>query len=227
MNLARRFRTLVLIGLLMLAGHLSPTVNYYEALVSLSVARTLRINGFPGTAIQFYSFAMYCAPQASQVVQARGVAHYQMHDYKRAITDLTASLTLDPNDAVSYGYRGSAYSALRLHDEAIADKSKGIEIEPDANGYAQRAAIYYHAGRFEEAARDYSKAQHLAAGRIDYVFYRGLAFAKARLDDKARADFETVIAREPESRWARHARNAIRRHLVSAAPEMPPSVRNF
>ncbi|NOT69858.1 MAG: tetratricopeptide repeat protein [Hyphomicrobium sp.] len=195
MRFGRKLRTLALIGLLMLAGQLSQTINYYEALASLSVARTLRINGFPSAAIQFYSFAMYCAPQASKIVQARGVAYYQKRDYARAITDLTASLTLDPNDAASLLFRGAAYAHQKHYDEAVIDYSEAIRLAPDdPDGLIGRASVHLQRKNYDRAVADYSELIRLEPKSAGHYLSRANALSIADKPREALSDFDQAIA---------------------------------
>lgn len=184
MILARLVRTVFLVGLLIAAGQISPTVNYYEALASLSIARTLRVSGFPGTAIRFYSFAMYCAPQASKVVQARGVAYYQMGNFNRAIADLSASLKLDPKDTISLEFRAAAYSKQKRYEEAISDYSAAVSLAPDKSDILERRAHFYRQRKdYNRAIDDLSALVRLNPNKGLYYYLRADAFLK---NDKPR-----------------------------------------
>jgi len=64
-------------------------------------------------------------------------------EFDRAIVDFTAILDVNPNDAFTYGRRGSAYWLKGNYDRAIADFTKQIEIEPNnPEAYRGRSLAY-------------------------------------------------------------------------------------
>jgi tetratricopeptide (TPR) repeat protein len=65
--------------------------------------------------------------------------------------------------AAAYRNRGVAHAAKREHDQAIADFSKAIELNPNyVKAYNDRAVAYTQKGDFQHAVADVTKAVELA-----------------------------------------------------------------
>ena len=62
----------------------------------------------------------------------RGNAYFAKGDHKRALADFTKYIKLDPKHCRGYGYRAWTNLELRKFDLAIADITKGIEVEHSA-----------------------------------------------------------------------------------------------
>src|SRR5262245_10919335 len=68
------------------------------------------------------------------------------------------------NLAAAYRNRGIANAAKKEYDQAIADFSKAIELNPkDVAAYNDRAAVYTTKGDYQHAVADVTKAVELAA----------------------------------------------------------------
>jgi tetratricopeptide (TPR) repeat protein len=198
-----RFRALLVVAVLLIAGHVSPTVNYYEALISLSAARTLRVNGLPRLSLPFYSFAMYCAPNAAQIPQARAAAHSALNDYSSAIEDLDTSLMLDPSDPVSWADRAWVYSRTGNNEEALRDYTEAVRLRPDdADEIANKALIEVRLKSFDLAIADYTEAIRLKPGDPKHFYRRGHAYMAAQNPKAATADLDHAIALAPEGHTA-------------------------
>jgi tetratricopeptide (TPR) repeat protein len=88
-------------------------------------------------------------------------------------------------DAVN---KGVEYAEKRMHDQAIAEFTKAIELLPDhAIAYAHRGRSYHKKGNYDQAVADFTKAIQLnpnfadaycARGDINFDFAFGLSFAE-------------------------------------------------
>ncbi len=89
---------------------------------------------------------------------------YKKKEYDDAIISFTEALdnVLDPaGKAYTYNYRGTAYSSLSRHGEALADYDVAIDfnISGHALPYHNKAVIYYnYFGQYEEAKINLNKA---------------------------------------------------------------------
>lgn len=64
--------------------------------------------------------------------------------------------------ADEYAYRAEAYRRLSLHDRAIADATRAIELNPTESGpYATRAISLVHKGEYKRALEDFSMQSKL------------------------------------------------------------------
>ncbi len=122
-------------------------------------------------AIDLYSQGLALAPQTVSLLNNRGLAYLrrgQPGDAERAIADLTAYVTALPDNTVAYVNRGTAYYQL---------------------GGAENLA---------RAVDDFSRAIALKPAASEAYFNRGLAYTRLDEPKKWRADFERVLASQPD-----------------------------
>jgi tetratricopeptide (TPR) repeat protein len=81
-------------------------------------------------------------------------------DYNRAIADFTQAIRIDPNYALAYSNRGSAYLQKGDYDIAIADCTQAIRLFPDffIPPYINRGFAYMFEGNYRQAHADAEKA---------------------------------------------------------------------
>jgi len=90
------------------------------------------------------------------------VTNEQIQVYDQAIADFNYALSLDPNNAVIYIERGSAYSVKGELDQAIADSNQAIRLNPNyARAYNDRGFAYYRKKDYDRAIKDYDEAIRL------------------------------------------------------------------
>ncbi len=138
-------------------------------------------------AITEYTQAIKVAPEYREAYDELGIVYISLGKYEQAIADLTRALELEPehanaylyrhsanfpayrnltgrevSDRESYHFRGSAYGSLGKFDQAIADFSEAIKINPEYYlTYPLRGLAYRSSGKYEEALADFSRAIEL------------------------------------------------------------------
>jgi tetratricopeptide (TPR) repeat protein len=66
--------------------------------------------------------------------------------------------------AIAYHRRGTAYASKKQYDQAIADYTKALEIDPKyISAYNDRGLAYMSKGNYERAIADVTRAVELAA----------------------------------------------------------------
>ena len=76
--------------------------------------------------------------------------------HKEAITDLDKAISLKPDFAEAYLYRGAVNNEIGKYEVAIDDFDKAIGMNPNlADAYVSRAMAKYLLGRVEEANADF------------------------------------------------------------------------
>jgi tetratricopeptide (TPR) repeat protein len=87
--------------------------------------------------------------------------------YEEALTDANRALALgDARQPLALTVRGSLYVDLNRYDDAVADFSKAIELDPTQGVvYVLRGVVYLLLNRPSEADRDFEAAR--AAGVPD------------------------------------------------------------
>ncbi|HSZ72071.1 MAG TPA: tetratricopeptide repeat protein [Cytophagaceae bacterium] len=132
----------------------------------------------------------------------RGHEYYLISKYSQAIQDFTTIV-----DRKLQGYntfevfykRGLAYSEFGMHQEALKDFNKVVELYPQFNyGYFYRGSAYWNLGEYHEAIADFTKAIQLDSKDLHSYFNRGLCYQSEKKYDLALADFSKVIQLDPE-----------------------------
>lgn len=100
----------------------------------------------------------------------------------------------EPNDAKFYIDRGVAYGQKGQFEQAIADFTKAIEIDPKStDAYFNRAVAYAKKNQHDRAISDYTKALQTGPKDAGTYYYRGIAYLEKRQFDQAADDFTNAI----------------------------------
>ena len=131
---------------------------------------------------------------------ARGTAHFQDHDYDRAIEAYTRAISLDPQNARAYAlrswahlYRGDKQSSY------IEDAQKAVALAPNlALGHAMLAAGYGHTGELDRGLIEANNAIEIDPKEAMAYAARGSAYARSQDYDRASADYAKAIEIDPK-----------------------------
>lgn len=100
--------------------------------------------------------------------------------------------------ALVYGNRGWCYTKKEMDDQAIADFSESIRLDPQpVYSVLDRGLAYHRKGEFEEAVRDYATALAKDPNLTDAYHNRGLIRANRGDLTLAIADFSEAIRCDP------------------------------
>ena len=105
-------------------------------------------------------------------------------DYK--LNCYTKCISLDPEygGAATYNNRGTAYSDLGRHQDAIRDYNRALSIDPEnANAYYNRGIAYDDLGRYQDAIRSYNTALSIDPDYANAYINRGIAKEQLGIDD--------------------------------------------
>lgn len=88
----------------------------------------------------------------------RGIAKYNLGDYRGAKNDFDHSVRINPLFTNGYHYRAITESSLGEYDDALNDLQKAIELRPGYNGlYFSRGVNYFLSQSFELAVEDFDR----------------------------------------------------------------------
>ena len=126
-------------------------------------------------------------------------------DFAGAARVFTGCILKRRDHAHAYGGRAVAYGKLRRYEEALADCSKAIELDPKlAEAWSNRGLIYRKLGQLDKALADYSKAIDLDPKRATAWSNRGAIYCDHLAQyHKAIAHFSKAIELDPKraSAW--------------------------
>lgn len=133
--------------------------------------------------------------ELANLIAARGVAFHRLGDHRRAISDYSKAIRLDPADYHSRYNRGLLYQQLGDNTRAAEDFSAAIGLQPnDPEAYFYRGLAFLDTGRLDEAVADLTRA-HEANPRDPWpLANRGLVFALKEDQARAEKDLQAVRA---------------------------------
>ncbi|KAF6844888.1 mitochondrial import receptor subunit tom-70 [Colletotrichum musicola] len=101
---------------------------------------------------------------------------------------------LDEFEALAYNLRGTFSCLLGKHDEAMADLTKSIELDPSmTQSYIKRASMNLELGAPDKAGDDFEKATEQNSEDPDIYYHRAqLHFIKGEFSDAAK-DYQKSI----------------------------------
>lgn len=136
----------------------------------------------------------------------RGLASSRLELWADAIADYTKALQIDAAFADAFVNRGLAHLNRRHYAEAIADLTRAIDLGRRSGPiWAARAAAHAGLGEFDLARSDYEEALRANPGDDSIFFSRGFALAR-HAPEQALADFDSLLARHPDSARAHYGR---------------------
>jgi tetratricopeptide (TPR) repeat protein len=138
--------------------------------------------------------------ELSDLLNARGSAHYRLGDYAHAMTDYTEAIRLDPSASSSRYNRALVDEQLGDKPRAVIDYGDAIRLQSDnADAYLNRGNIFLDTGKFDQAVADFTRVHDLRPNDLQPLADRGISYAWKRDPIKAEQDFAAVRAREPSN----------------------------
>jgi Flp pilus assembly protein TadD len=128
-----------------------------------------------------------------------GVAQSGARQFREAIQTFTRGLAVAPNDPMLYRWRGHRYLSVRELDRAMADLTRGFQLDSTNYGVLYHLGIVrFVRGDFAGAADAFRRAQPRApdagelAGSTDWLWMSLMRAGR-------KADAEAMLARRPDS----------------------------
>lgn len=121
-------------------------------------------------------------------------------DFTSALQTMDGMVDNYPDQPLAYIGRGLILDSLNRTDEAIADYTKAIELDPENSGaYLNRAVVYTKLNNPDKAIADYTTAIELDPADNDPYISRGVIYGNLGDYDKALADFNQAVQMDPQS----------------------------
>src|SRR6266540_5910062 len=149
--------------------------------------------------------ALAADPRNVERIIQLGIAQSGARQFREAIQTFTRGLTIAPNDAVLYRWRGHRYLSVREFDRALDDLTRGSRLDSTNYGiWYHLGIVRYARGDFAAAADAFARAQRRPpdaaelAGATDWLW---MALSRAGRAAEARA----MLDRRPDSLAAANA----------------------
>lgn len=136
----------------------------------------------------------YFGTDLAAVMQKRADGYRRRGDFESAISDETAAIGLDPDDAQAFNRRGMLHTNLGQFDQAVADFTEALRLDPrNATVLNNRGSAWSGKGDLDKAFADYADAIRLDPHDGSAFYNRGLLERKTGNDERAVADFTEAI----------------------------------
>lgn len=135
-------------------------------------------------------------PNVATALNNRG-KYYGEHLQKldEAMSDLTRSITADPNYELAYNNRGIVYSIRKQYDLAIADFDKAIALKATyMEAIHNRAIALASTKQFDRALGDFTKIINDNPNKAASYIARGYTYLQVNKPADALTDFNKAIA---------------------------------
>ena len=153
--------------------------------------------------------------EAASVFVNSGIANLEQGNYVDAALDFEQAIEVDPESAVYYGIRATAYLGLEEYQWAVEDLDRAIRIDPqEPTYYSSRAIAYAFLGDHEKAVVDWTRAIRLDTHNANLYDGRGVSHVFLDEYGKAIQDFEKVLELAPN-----HPRRAAIEELLEKLSE--------
>jgi ankyrin repeat protein/lipoprotein NlpI len=139
--------------------------------------------------------------QTANELVAHAKTSIDKKDYAAAVTDSTAAIKLDANNADAFFWRGYAYYNQKDYPNALRDLDESIRLNPQGHlPFGARGIIRYRQKDFDNAIADYSKAIELNPKYQTGYYNRGVAIIHKPTPDwnAALADFTMASELNPQ-----------------------------
>ena len=106
--------------------------------------------------------------------------------------------------------RGSVYGEAGQTDQALADFTKAISLDPNyAQAYANRGLVYRKSNQLDLALADFNKALSIDPNYAPAYVGRGSVYSQQGRHEQALADFNKAIALKPDNAEAYYSRGML------------------
>lgn len=137
-----------------------------------------------------------------------GFSYVRSSGYEKALSFFERAIQKHPSHLNAYNGRGLAYAGQNMHDRAVTDYSKSIELSTDektvAGVYANRGVSYHNLSQLDAAIKDYDTMLKHWPTDFNTILNRGLARESKKEFDAAIADY--TKASELDTKDARSMR---------------------
>jgi tetratricopeptide (TPR) repeat protein len=156
----------------------------------------------PELAIDDYSTLIQLDPTNAKNYILRARLHRDADDLDKAVADYTSVIDGDLGDiserVKAHVRRGLIYSAQQRYEDAVADFTAAIQLNPqDADAYSMRGAVYRDLGRYSEAVSDLTQAIQLDPQSLQSYVMRGNVYHHLHQDEQAMLDYNHGIELDP------------------------------
>lgn len=127
-------------------------------------------------------------------------AEMAKNNFRPAIDELTVFLQSNPDNEVLLTYRSNFYNRVNESENAIADATKLLRINPKStNGLIALASAKIAQGKMQEAIESLTQALAIQPNLKPALIFRSRAYFQLKQPEKALADLNFAIKDDPKN----------------------------
>jgi tetratricopeptide (TPR) repeat protein len=169
-------------------------------------------------ALEYFSQRIEKDSTDVEAYKIRAKVYRFQQEYKGAIADLDAVLSVHPESVEILTLRGNIWADLHDNKRAISDYTCAIRANPDyASAYHNRADAFYDLSEYDKALKDCTQAVRLEPRQVEHYSLRGSILYSLKEFDKAVEDDDKAVQLAPEREYCRYNRGLA--WLAKGAPE--------
>ncbi len=156
------------------------------------------LRGEHGKAVADFGRLLHLDPANVRAMWDRALSFIELGQYDKALADYDAAIRLEPSAAL-YRERGQARAAVGDLEQAIADFTEALAIDPqDVGAHLSRAGVYHDRGEFREALADLNEALRRQPDSAVVLARRGDVQGRLGALDEALADYTRSLELKPD-----------------------------
>ncbi len=126
-------------------------------------------------------------------------ALYEIGENKRALSDYSKAIQLQPTYVAAYNNRGVIYWQAGDFENAAMDFNQAIQLSPDYyRAYNNRGLLFTDQQQYEDALTDFDRVIELNPENPEALNNRGLVYSKLGNYQQAIRDFSAAIQINPD-----------------------------
>lgn len=142
-------------------------------------------------AMEFHYEPQGNVDKGQSLFDMRATCHMQMKNWDAAISDLTKAISIAPNQAMSYGNRGSAYCEKKQFALAMNDYTKVLQLDPrQPMAFEGIGEVCFKTRQYARALEYLNRAIAMDNKIGDSYFYRGSTYKALGRKVEADKDFQ-------------------------------------
>ena len=170
--------------------------------------------GKPERAIMYFNKSYELNKGQGLMLNARGLAKFNIGDYTEAIADYDLAIRMEPTYSLAFNNRGNARQTLGQYQEALQDYNQAISLDPDYSAaYNGRGMVWQKLGEYQKSIDDFTKC--LKLNPYYYIAYNNRGNSRALMKDFTGAinDYNLSLKYLPGNFNAIHGRGFARLNL--------------
>lgn len=173
--------------------------NYNDAWYNLGIAYKEK-NDFKNAVYAFEQARSYKPFDTDEKLSNAGIAYGNNGQLEKAIADLKAAVSLNPNSSDNYNNLGLYLGENKMYDESFASFEKALAIKPAFDkAYYNRGNIYAQKNDFRSAIDNYKKALSINPSYADAYNNLGNCYAVMGVKDSCLYWFNESVKLDPSN----------------------------